>query len=97
MKASLKRGIRMSLITVVKPHRKNSDVMIANGPRYVWPFAEPEAELVEVDMDAIEVWLKLWTGSNGWKSRPGDGSYCPVVLDHRANAATVVSRGIRIK
>jgi hypothetical protein len=27
----------MSLNTVMKPHRKNSEVMIANGPRYVWP------------------------------------------------------------
>jgi hypothetical protein len=29
----------MSLITVVKPHMKNSEVMIANGPRYVLPLS----------------------------------------------------------
>jgi len=34
--ASLNRGIRMSLNTVMKPHMKNNTVMIANGPRYVW-------------------------------------------------------------
>src|ERR1022692_1468628 len=27
----------MSLNTVMKPHRKNSEVMIANGPRKAWP------------------------------------------------------------
>lgn len=33
----------MSLKTVMNPHRKNSEVMIANGPRYVSPSPEESA------------------------------------------------------
>ena len=32
----------MSLKTVMKPHMKNSTVMIENGPRYVWPLSDDE-------------------------------------------------------
>ncbi len=46
----------MSLITVVKPHRKNNVVMIANGPRYVWPLLDEEVDVAVDVIEAIIFW-----------------------------------------
>jgi hypothetical protein len=43
----------MSLNTVMKPHRKNSEVMTANEPRWFAPLPEFEDTAVAVEIDAI--------------------------------------------
>src|SRR6185312_6891861 len=50
--------MRMSLNTVMKPHMKNSVVMIANGPRYVWPLLLGGDPVVDgaLEMAAILNW-----------------------------------------
>ncbi len=60
MNASLKRGMRISLNTVINPHIKNRTVMMANGPRYVGPFADDEEVEGVEDGVMVAIILNSW-------------------------------------